>query len=166
MKAKPISVGLIRSTVNPRHIWLSVLTISLCIIFFSCDDETPNTVQGGGRLTFEVTVDPPLDTGMTGGSINSISITTFNSFQWNGVFSPNQFTSWISDEFSITKGQNASILISLNNADFVCRDVTVLARIDGSVFDTRLNSMGYIQGFPQFQTCSDGTMITHNFIIP
>lgn len=169
MKAKPISVGLIRSSVNLRHIWIGILAISLCLIFFSCDDETPSTVQGGGRLTFEVTVDPPLDTGITGlGRTNSISIVTaFTSIGWSGMIATNQFTSGISEEISVTKGQNIGLNISLDNTyDYVCRDVTVLARINGSVFDTRLNSMGLIQPTTQIQYCNDGTSISHNFIIP
>ena len=137
------------------------LIVSSAVFILGCDDEDSSTIGGGGRLSFQVTLNPPLDSasvsfsaGNTGGILNEST---------PGIGTVSGFTT---DELAVTKGQNLALEITVFSGSFVntCSNVQVKALLNGSQFDVRTFNMGGGEDNPT--SCPDGFGQTYNLIIP
>ena len=137
------------------------LIVSSAVFILGCDDEDSSTIGGGGRISFQVTFNPPLDSAL-------VSLVAFNT---GGQLSQNPpvystVSGFTTDELAVTKGQNLSVQMSAQSLRSVnyCSNVQVKALLNGSQFNVRTFNMG---GYPAFVTsCPDGYLQQYNLIIP
>jgi hypothetical protein len=139
------------------------LIVSSAVFILGCDDEDSSTIGGGGRLSFQVTLNPPLDSasvsfsaGNTGGILNEST---------PGIGTVSGFTT---DELAVTKGQNLEVFIHVASAHLTdyCSNVQVKALLNGSQFNVRTYNMGGAPTGTNPNTCPDGYEQEYNFIIP
>lgn len=138
--------------------------VSSAVLILGCDDEDRSSIGGGGRLYFEVTVNPPLDSHTVYGGAGFAYGTTGDNFD--------PATGFTTDEFAVIKGQNLPVTITMTRTltfpfpPTECGDVRVKAILDGNVFDDRTYNMGYhFDAFTQ-SPCPDGNFQQYNLIIP
>lgn len=142
-------------------------SLLLTIGFFSCGKETQSTTQGGGTFVIKATITPPLQFGKS-----TAQFPTYNAFQlwgsgfqskWDGSSNSTDLSEILSDEISVTSGQNFSCLISCNNGyDLVCRTIKLEGIQNGKVIKTYSINMGQKQGG---ELCIDGITSQKSFII-
>ena len=149
-----------------------ILSLALTILVFSCGKETQATTQGGGLFKYRVTITPPLQFGKTGQfntKSNNVFITVPSlgtGYQWNGDQMTSNYSTYESQEFSVTKGQNILFQVGIvNTYDLICRNVKIEALINGNVFKTVTQEKGYSSDSPLIK-CKDFDAPTLNFIIP
>jgi len=136
----------------------NLLLLTSLFLFNSCDNETPSTVGGGGRIKFDISISPPLKNGdqFQGFFAGSLIQTTEESY--SGEITP---------EYAVTKGQNFSFqLLLVNSSSLECKTVTIDAILNGSVIDTKVLEMGYKQNPTPIELCKDGLNKSLNYIIP
>ena len=135
-----------------------VILLTSLFLFNSCDNETPATISGGGRIKFDVSISPPLKTGET--------LQCFlPTGQILGV--TEGYSGEITPEYAVTKGQNLTAMLMVNNqVSVICKTVTIDAILNGSVIDTKVFEMGYKQLLPPIEYCKDGLSKSVNYIIP
>ncbi len=148
---------------------ISVLLIVLSIFFNACDDETVDTIAGGGRFQVAVTVTPPLN--IDGNTSNGIEdncfffITTTTSVSY--FFKQSSPSYLITDEQSVTKGQTIIIqnfaLQTLQSLS--CRSVKIDFILNGNIVRTENYNMGYNGSTTTL--CADGEGLSSlSYIIP
>ena len=132
-----------------------VILLTSLFLFNSCDNETPATISGGGRIKFDISISPPLKTGeyfqclLTTGQILGVTE------GYSGETTP---------EYAVTKGQNLTAMLLVNNqVSLICKTVTIDAILNGSVIDTKVFEMGYKTNT---SFCIDGYSKSVNYIIP
>ena len=136
-----------------------VILLTSLFLFNSCDNETPATISGGGRIKFDISISPPLKTGET----FQVILTTGGQIQavtegYSGETTP---------EYAVTKGQNLTAMLMVNNqVSVICKTVTIDAILNGSVIDTKVFEMGYKQYPSPLEYCKDGFSKSVNYIIP
>ena len=137
----------------------NLLLLTSLFLFNSCDNETPSTVGGGGRIKFDVSISPPIKNG-----------DNFQELANSGVLINNPLEGYsgeITPEYAVTKGQNLPATLSvINSIDLECKTVTIKAILNGSVIDTKVLEMGYKQYPTPIELCKDGTSKSLNYIIP
>ncbi len=134
-----------------------ILSISTLFLFNSCDNETPSTVSGGGRIKFEFSISPALKSG-DGFFAQSAYGTTQNITAG--------YSGETSQEAAVTKGQNFPLTVSiLNSISLECKTITIKAILNGSVFDTKVLELG-VKNLSTGETCKDGQGKSLNYIIP
>ena len=135
-----------------------VILLTSLFLFNSCDNETPATISGGGRIKFDISISPPLKTGET--------LQCFlPTGQILGV--TEGYSGEITPEYAVTKGQNFTVSLMVNNqVSLECKTVTIDAILNGSVIDTKVFEMGYKQYPSPLEYCKDGFSKSVNYIIP
>ena len=141
-------------------------SLLLTIGFFSCGKETQSTTQGGGKFYVKAKISPPLQSG------KSVIALGYNIFQlaiagsaskWDGSTNSQSLSELVTDEFSVTAGQNIGIMVNLSNTyDVSCRTVTIEGIQNGKVIKSYTFSMGMSS---TSSYCSDGYVQQKNFII-
>ena len=141
------------------------LIVSSAVFILGCDDEDSSTIGGGGRIYFEATVSPPMDSAtfsFGSGILTYFSVNNGGTFQLIGG-------TYTTDEMSVTKGQNLPCIVGLSTpfstagSNAPCSNVQIKTYLNGSVFDDRTYNMG---GNSTTNPCPDGTGQTYNLIIP
>jgi hypothetical protein len=85
--------------------------------------------------------------------------------QWMGNSASQNLSQMISDDISVTSGQNMFCIIQINNMyDFTCRTITAEGIQNGKVIKTYTLEQGYKNGSTLIM-CIDGVNVTKNFII-
>lgn len=136
----------------------NLLLLTSLFLFNSCDNETPSTVGGGGRIKFDISISPPLKNGDLFQVIGAGVAISTNVEGYSGE---------ITSEYAVTKGQNVTVNLGLANPSNVgCKTVTIDAILNGSVIDTKVFEMGYKQITPSQIFCKDGASKSLNYIIP
>ena len=137
---------------------IKVMLLTSLFLFNSCDNETPATVSGGGRIKLDISILPPLKPGetfqalTTGGQIQAVT---------------EGYSGEITPEYAVTKGQNLTAMLMVNNlVSLICKTVTIDAVLNGSVIDTKVFEMGYKQYPSPIEYCKDGLSKSVNYIIP
>ena len=139
-----------------------IISISALFLFNSCDNETPSTVSGGGRIKFDISISPPLGAG---------SILLAQSVTGSLILASNVgYSGGTTDEIAVTKGQNLPLTVTFSNgtAPYGCCTLTIKAILNGTVFDTKVLEVG-IKSYSTptgFEYCKDLTGKTLNYIIP
>lgn len=145
---------------------------ALIVGILSCDKE-----DGGGKLTFKVTITPALQ---KGGNTNTIAYQTlYNMFGfhvgkdvknldshylWIG-YQEDQSLGSYEKELTVSKGQNITCLVQVyNQYDYVCRNVQIDALLNGTVIKKFTKNMGSKSSLNV--DCKDGEEDTINLIIP
>ena len=132
------------------------LIVSSAVFILGCDDEDSSTIGGGGRISFQVTFNPPIDSASA----------SFLAFGVGGTLAESAtlystVSGFTTDELAVTKGQNLTVQITAgsfsNNQP--CSNAQVKALLNGSQFDVRTYSMGT-------GNCPDGSFQQYNLIIP
>jgi len=136
------------------------LIVSSAVFILGCDDEDSSTVGGGGRISFQVTVNPPLDSAFVVLTASGVGGYLSETTPFGTV------SGFTTDELAVTKGQNLALEILAFSASFVntCSNVQVKALLNGSQFDVRTFNMGGGEDNPT--SCPDGFGQTYNLIIP
>jgi hypothetical protein len=147
-------------------------SIILTVLIFSCGKETQSSTQGGGLFKYRVTITPPLHYGATGQFKNQSNylqvgvIPIASSYIWDGKQLSDDFTTYESQEYSVTQGQNITFTYFIDNSyDLVCRTVKIEALINGNVFKTVTQEKGYSSISPMIK-CKDFDAPAINFIMP
>ncbi len=143
-------------------------SILLTIGFFSCGKETQSTTQGGGIFVIKATITPPLQFGKS-----SAQVPQSNLFQlwgsgflskWDGNSNSTELSEIMSDEISVTSGQNLSCWFMISNSyDFSCRTIKLEGIQNGKTIKTYTLSMG--MGSNGATLCTDGNQNQKSFII-
>ena len=134
---------------------LIIVAMLTSLLFFnSCDDETPSTISGGGRIKFDISISPPIS------PINGSSFILSIPGIPYGITATEGYSGGMTDEFAVTKGQNFSIIFTAGGHE--CHTVSIDAILNGSVIDTKLFEMGHNGSTP----CKDGLQKSINYIIP
>ena len=144
-----------------------ILALVCTFIIFSCGKETQSTTQGGGTFNLKLTISPPLQFGKNAsGQINTLFMQTTNiQKQWSGNGASQSLSQVISDDISVTSGQNVFCIIQISNQyDFACRTITAEGIQNGKVIKTYTLEQGY-KDATTLSLCLDGITITKNFII-
>ena len=135
-----------------------VILLTSLFLFNSCDNETPATISGGGRIKFDISISPALKPGetfqvlSTGGQIQAVT---------------EGYSGEITPEYAVTKGQNFTAILNVSNIrSLICKTVTIDAVLNGSVIDTKVFEMGYKQYPSPIEYCKDGVSKSVNYIIP
>ena len=135
-----------------------VILLTSLFLFNSCDNETPATISGGGRIKFDISISPPLKTGETLQCILPTGQILGVTEGYSGETTP---------EYAVTKGQNLTAMLMVNNqVSLICKTVTIDAVLNGSVIDTKVFEMGYKQYPSPLEYCKDGFSKSVNYIIP
>ena len=135
-----------------------VILLTSLFLFNSCDNETPATISGGGRIKFDISISPPLKTGETLQCILPTGQILGVTEGYSGETTP---------EYAVTKGQNLTAMLMVNNqVSLICKTVTIDAILNGSVIDTKVFEMGYKQYPSPLEYCKDGFSKSVNYIIP
>ena len=135
-----------------------VILLTSLFLFNSCDNETPATISGGGRIKFDISISPPLKTGETFQVILTTGQILGVTEGYSGETTP---------EYAVTKGQNLTAMLMVNNqVSVICKTVTIDAILNGSVIDTKVFEMGYKQYPSPLEYCKDGFSKSVNYIIP
>ena len=135
-----------------------VILLTSLFLFNSCDNETPATISGGGRIKFDISISPPLKTGETLQCILPTGQIQAVTEGYSGETTP---------EYAVTKGQNLTAMLMVNNqVSVICKTVTIDAILNGSVIDTKVFEMGYKQYPSPLEYCKDGFSKSVNYIIP
>jgi|GEM_PF-6462996 hypothetical protein len=138
----------------------NLLLLTSLFLFNSCDNETPSTVGGGGRIKFDISISPPLkntDLFQVIGFAAGFAIAT-DVEGYSGEITP---------EYAVTKGQNVGVSLNISNTTSLeCKTVTIKAILNGSVIDTKVLEMGVKQITPSQIFCKDGYSKSLNYIIP
>ena len=135
-----------------------VILLTSLFLFNSCDNETPATISGGGRIKFDISISPPLKTGETLQCILPTGQILGVTEGYSGETTP---------EYAVTKGQNLTAMLMVNNqVSLICKTVTIDAILNGSVIDTKVFEMGYKQYPSPIEYCKDGLSKSVNYIIP
>ena len=135
-----------------------VILLTSLFFFNSCDNETPATISGGGRIKFDISISPPLKTGETLQCILPTGQILGVTEGYSGETTP---------EYAVTKGQNLTAMLMVNNqVSLICKTVTIDAILNGSVIDTKVFEMGYKQYPSPLEYCKDGFSKSVNYIIP
>jgi hypothetical protein len=138
-----------------------ILSISALFLFNSCDNETPSTVSGGGRIKFDISISPALKTNDMFQAQGGVFLLNVNTAGYSGG---------TTDEIAVTKGQNLPLTVSFINPStpYGCHTLTIKAILNGTVFDTKVLEMGIKSVSPTTGTefCKDQTSKTLNYIIP
>lgn len=142
-------------------------SLLLTIGFFSCGKETQSTTQGGGKFYVKAKISPPLQSGK-----NAMQGLYYNQFQlaiagsaakWDGSTNSQILSELVTDEISVTAGQNVVVMVNLANSyDVSCRTVTIEGIQNGRVIKSYTFSMGMSSSSTY---CSDGGTQQKNFII-
>ena len=136
----------------------NLLLLTSLFLFNSCDNETPSTVGGGGRIKFDISISPPLKNGDLFQGLFVGSLIQTNEEGYSGEITP---------EYAVTKGQNLPATLSvINYINLECKTVTIKAILNGSVIDTKVLEMGYKQNPTPIELCKDGLNKSLNYIIP
>ena len=162
-----------------RFCYLRVMKKTLYLLFtatvftallLGCGKETQSSTQGGGLFKVRVTITPPLQSGSTNGGLNLNQIlisSNFFYYQWVGTNSSTNLSVYESQEYSVTKGQNLPVSVSLlNQYDYICRQVTIEGLTDNKVFKTVTLELGIKSTTPTILYCKDSQNPQVNFIIP
>ena len=132
-----------------------VILLTSLFLFNSCDNETPATISGGGRIKFDISISPPLKTGETLQCILPTGQILGVTEGYSGETTP---------EYAVTKGQNLTAMLMVNNqVSLICKTVTIDAILNGSVIDTKVFELGYKTNT---SFCKDGISKSVNYIIP
>jgi hypothetical protein len=145
-----------------------VLSIVLTVLIFSCGKETQSSTQGGGTFNLRLTISPPLQFGKNASSAsNTLFMQATNiQKQWSGNSASQSLSQIISDDISVTSGQNVFCIIQImNQYDYVCRTVIAEGIQNGKVIKTYNLELG-IKDAAAASYCIDGFQNTKNFIIP
>ena len=135
-----------------------VILLTSLFLFNSCDNETPATISGGGRIKFDISISPPLKTGETLQCILPTGQILGVTEGYSGETTP---------EYAVTKGQNLTAMLMVNNqVSLICKTVTIDAILNGSLIDTKVFEMGYKQYPSPLEYCKDGFSKSVNYIIP
>lgn len=143
-------------------------SLLLTIGFLSCGKETQSTTQGGGTFVIKATVTPPLQFGKSSAQIPQINIfqlwgSGFLS-KWDGNSNSTNLSEIVTDEISVTSGQNLSCFLHITNQyDFVCRTIKLEGIQNGKVIKTYTLSMGFKSSSADM--CTDGYQNQKTFII-
>ena len=141
------------------------LIVSSAVFILGCDDEDSCTIDGGGRVYFEATVSPPMDS-------------AFLEFGSTPAFyrppSPSATLvegTYTSDELSVTSGQNLPVMVSLLYDNYVngsrCSNVQIKTFLNGSQLDVRTYNMGNYLLSPMWAApYPDGFTKQFNLVIP
>lgn len=145
-------------------------TLLLTALVVSCGKETQSSTQGGGLFKVRVTITPPLQAGLNSNSIGNYfsigSTTVTGGTTWLGNSQTLPLSTWESQEYSVTKGQNFGWSIQLNNSyDVQCRQVKIEGLTDNKVFKTYNLELG-VQSLNPIVQCKDVGIGIINFIIP
>ena len=166
LPTKIIRVSIAQAFADIKELQLATIGYTLQLtslfLFNSCDNETPATISGGGRIKFDISISPALKPGeifqvilSTGGQIQAVT---------------EGYSGEITPEYAVTKGQNFTALLMVNNPLFPepvsCKTVTIDAVLNGSVIDTKVFEMGYKQYPLNIEYCKDGYSKSVNYIIP
>jgi hypothetical protein len=151
-----------------KNIFRFFIALIIVISIMSCGKETQSSTQGGGLFKVRIEINPPLQKG-----VNQIYTNAFTCNgplaqikQWNGSVANSDFDNYESQEVSVTKGQNISIIIGLNSSfDYKCRSVKIYGIINGNIFNTLTKEMGFSSTNPNL-LCTDESGQAINFIIP
>jgi hypothetical protein len=142
-----------------------LLSFLLSLGLFSCGKETQSTTQGGGVFKVRITIDPPLQSGMSATSgFNLVTIQVASALKsWSGTQQTAPLSTFETDEISVTSGQNVQFFISqfINLYDRNCRSVKYEAIQNGKINETHTLSLGYNGTL----SCADGMTVSKNFII-
>jgi len=136
----------------------NLLLLTSLFLFNSCDNETPSTVGGGGRIKFDISISPPLKNGDQFQGLFAGSLIQTNEEGYSGEITP---------EYAVTKGQNLPASLSvINYINLECKTVTIKAILNGSIFDTQVFELGWEQWPTNPKLCKDGYSKSLNYIIP
>jgi hypothetical protein len=150
-----------------NNISIVILALITTLTIFSCGKETQSTTQGGGTFNLKLTISPPLQFGSSPSSgQNTLFMQVGNiQKQWMGNSASQNLSQMISDDISVTSGQNMFCIIQINNTyDFTCRTITAEGIQNGKVIKTYTLEQGYKNGSTLIM-CIDGVNVTKNFII-
>ena len=141
------------------------LIVSSAVFILGCDDEDSSTIGGGGRLYYEVTVNPPLDSHTVQAGSGVYSGSTGDNFT--------PATGFTTNEFDVPKGVDVPVFVLIQRTSPVapyppakCTNIRVKAILNGSVFDDRTFNMGHHFYILTPHPCPDSTAQTYNLIIP
>lgn len=136
----------------------NLLLLTCLFLFNSCDNETPSTVGGGGRIKFDISISPPLKNGDQFQGQSAVGAFVGITEGYSGEITP---------EYAVTKGQNLPFILSLSNYNNLgCHTVTIKAILNGSIFDTQVFELGWEQWPSPQKFCKDGYTKSVNYIIP
>ena len=142
-----------------------LFVIAISMFFSSCGKETQSTTQGGGVFKVRITIDPPLQSGMSATSgFNLVTIQVASALKsWSGTQQTAPLSTFETDEISVTSGQNVQFFISqfINLYDRNCRSVKYEAIQNGKINETHTLSLGYNGTL----YCADGMTVSKNFIM-
>jgi hypothetical protein len=148
---------------------ISIILIGIAfsiLLLGSCGKETQSTTQGGGVFKVRVTIDPPLQPGVSSPFLsNSVNIIMAGNIRgWNGGLQTVPLSTLETDEISVTSGQNVQLFITdfSNIVDRNCRTVKYEAIQNGKINEVHIVSLGY-NGSSSL--CADGVSVSKNFIM-
>jgi hypothetical protein len=153
-----------------KFILIGCVATLFTIFLFGCGKETQSSTQGGGLFKWRVSVTPALTTGLGGplGMENALHVMSYSNYVWDGKNATAPFSVYEDlNEFSVTKGQNLSVMVYLyNRKDLGCRQVKLEGLINGKVFKTFDFETGF-KSITNSQLVGCGqSQSTYNFIIP
>jgi len=139
------------------------LIVSSAVFILGCDDEDSSTIGGGGRIYFEATVSPPIDSAVFQFGSPTALYQTTSAALVGGTYT--------TDELAVTKGQNLPVYVWLSYTNYIngsrCSNVQIKAFLNGSQIDVRTYNMGnYVSGSIFAPPCPDGYQKNYNLIIP
>jgi hypothetical protein len=152
-----------------KHITKLGTAIILAVLVFSCGKESQSTTQGGGTFIVRAKISPPLQSGKTIQSqvsvYNGISLWGLGfSTTWDGSAQTQGISEIISNEISVTSGQNVMAYIRISNLyDFTCRTITLEGIQNGKIIKSYTLNMGY-NGSPS-AFCTGQLSQNRNFIM-
>lgn len=138
------------------------LIVSSAVFILGCDDEDSSTIGGGGMLSFQVTLNPPLDTALVAFAVGYPGAILSETTPIGTV------SGFTTDELAVTKGQNLEVFIRVASAHLTnyCSNVQVKALLNGSQFNVRTYNMGGAPTGANPNTCPDGYEQEYNLIVP
>jgi len=140
------------------------LIVSSAVFILGCDDDDSSTIPGGGgQISLQVTINPPLDSSIVTAAAWTPDTNSAATTGDISTFAP--ATGFTTDAFAVTEGQEVDVILLVNGYGIktLCSNIQVKALLNGVQFNARMFNMG---GTSEQPPCPDGTQQLYTLTIP